>query len=458
MSRSSRRAVPAALAAAALAAVLPAAASAADPVTSRVSVTSAGVQSAGDSYAPELSGDGRVVAFTGWEDDLVPGDANTTSDAFVHDRSTGITQRVNVATDGTQGDIPAPGYGTPPSYAGDVSADGRVVAFQTDLALVPDDTNRDTDAYVRDLVSGVTSRVSVSSSGAQGRHASGDPVLSADGRLVAFWSAARNLVPGDTNRLGDVFVHDRETGRTRRVSVSSRERQGDNASMTPALSADGRFVAFVSYASNLVERDTNDLHDVFVRDLRTGRTARVNLSSGERQANGARADRHRYSDVGGRPALSADGRFVAFTSSASNLVRRDRNRDYDVFVRDRERGTTSRVSVSVSGGDSRHRPVEGEPEGQDPSSAPSISADGRYVAFQSDAYNLTRSDPNPFNDVFIRDRRTRRTVRVPGGEGPSESPALSADGRWLAWESEAEDLVPGDDNDSSDVFVRGPLR
>jgi Tol biopolymer transport system component len=454
-----RRIARRAFAAAAAALALPAgAAAAATPETTRVSDAPGGLAANSDSERALLSGDGRIVAFNSWASDLVPGDTNGTGDAFVRDRLTGVTQRVDVASDGTQ-PAPPPNQSFGPSFLSGLSADGQVVAFQTDMPLVPEDTNRITDVYVRDLRAGTTSRVSVGSGGTQGDRLSGGGSLSADGRRVVFFSAARNLVPGDRNRLADVFVHDRRTGRTRLVSVARGGRSpGDNATLLASISGDGRTVAFVSSAANLVKGDTNGVADVFVRDLRRGRTTRVDVSSGEAQAAAPDVVRPRNSDVGETPVLSADGRYVAFASGAPNLVKADRNRDWDVFLRDRVRGTTTRTSVSRTGGDARHRPVAGEPDGRAPSSSPSISADGRFVAFHSDAFNLTRRDPSPWTDVFIRDRRTRTTTRVPSAGEAVQAPALSADGRWIAFDSGADDLLPGDANSASDVFVRGPLR
>jgi archaellum component FlaF (FlaF/FlaG flagellin family) len=170
-----------------------------------------------------------------------------------------------------------------------------------------------------------TERASVDSSGIQGNRNSGNPSISADGRYVAFDSAATNLVPGDTNGLVDVFVHDRQTGRTTRVSVDSKEIQGNNASWEPSISADGRYVAFDSAATNLVPGDTNYVVDVFVHDRQTGQTTRVSVDS-----NGIQANQESVGLVG----ISADGRYVAFDSYATNLVPGDTNDLVDVFVHD----------------------------------------------------------------------------------------------------------------------------
>src|SRR5437016_8015596 len=242
-----------------------------------------------------------------------------------------------------------------------------------------------------------TERVSVASGGTEGNGASLSSALSADGRFVAFVSAATDLVAADTNGVSDVFVHDRQTGATERVSVASGGAEGNGSSgligfaFPPALSADGRFIAFVSFATNLVAGDTNGATDVFVHDRQTGTTERVSVASGGTQSNAA--------SLGS--ALSADGRFVAFQSDATNLVAGDTNGATDVFVRDRQTGMTERVSVASDG-----------TQANNVSSYPALSADGRFVAFESDATNLVAGDTNGATDVFVHDRQTGATERV----------------------------------------------
>jgi Tol biopolymer transport system component len=261
-----------------------------------------------------------------------------------------------------------------------LSADGRFVAFSSAASnLVAGDTNGYSDIFVRDRRTGITRRVSVSSNGVEGNEDSGDPAISADGRFVAFSSDASSLVTGDGNNARDVFVRDRRTGTTRRVSVSSAGAEGNGESLNGALSASGRFIAFDSLASNIVSGDTNGYRDVFVRDRRTGLTRRVSVSSAGAAGN--------QSSFG--PVLSADGRFVVFASAASNLVARDTNGFTDVFLRDRRAGTTRRVSVNSRG-------VGGG--GIDRA----ISGDGRFVAFVSGASNLVPYDENGSPDVFVR--------------------------------------------------------
>ena len=228
-----------------------------------------------------------------------------------------------------------------------------------------------------------TERVSVDSAGNQGNGASAFPSISPDGRFVAFRSDASNLVPGDTNGIGDVFVHDRQTGATQRVSVSSSGTQAAGLNSAGAsISADGRLVAFASGASNLVSGDSNNARDIFVHDRQTGATTRVSVSS-----SGVQANANSFF-----PSLSADGRLVSFYGSSNNLVPGDTNGKSDVFLHDRQTGTTLLVSVDSAGNQGN----------QSSSGASSISADGRSVAFSSQASNLVSDDTNGTTDLFVR--------------------------------------------------------
>jgi Tol biopolymer transport system component len=344
--------------------------------TTRVSVGAYGTQGNGASERPALSADGRYVAFSSSASNLVRGDTNAALDIFVHDRQTATTTRVSVGASRAQGN----GGSFDPA----LSADGRFVTFFSSASnLVSGDTNGAFDIFVHDRQTGRTTRVSLGARRAQSDGDSFDPVLSADGRFVAFASEASNLVPGDTNRVSDVFVHDRQTGRTTRVSVGAYGTQGNDESVELAISANGRFVVFASEASNLVPSDTNAASDVFVHDRRTTATTRVSVGAYDTQGNGRSTE----------PAISGDGRFVAFASSASNLVPGDTNRLSDLFVHDRQTGTTTRVSLGARG-----------TQGNEISSEPALSADGRHVAFSSDASNLVPGDTNRSSDVFVRSR------------------------------------------------------
>jgi Tol biopolymer transport system component len=398
-------------------------------------VDSHGHQANGPSSDASVSAGGRYVAFVSAASNLVPGDTNGVDDVFVRDRDTGTTTWVSVRSNG--------GQGNKGSYAPSISADGRFVSFSSSASnLASGDTNDDFDVFVHNRTTGATTSVSVGSTGGQGNEGSYAPSISADGRFVAFASDASNLVRGDTNANEDVFVRDRQTGTTRLVSVTSNGLQANDGSSYPSISADGRYVAFRSPASNLVRGDTNRRTDVFVRDRQTRTTSRVSVNSHGHQANYSSFD----------PAISADGSFVVFVSSASNLVRGDTNGKVDVFVRNRHAGTTTRVNVRSDGHQANR-----------PSSAPSISATGRYVAYRSGGSNLVAGDTNHKADVFLRDRTAGTTKRVSvrsngdQANGLSFEPSISADGRYIAFHSHASNLIAGDTNGRPDIFIRGPL-
>jgi Tol biopolymer transport system component len=400
------------------------------------------VQANGDSTSPAISADGRFVVFESGASNLVPDDTNETSDVFVRDRVLHATRRVSVSSTGAEGNFS--------SLSPAVSADGRFVAYASVAStLVLGDTNGAWDVFVRDLVAGTTQRVSVSTAGAQstGSDEFLAPAISADGRFVAYSSVASDLVAGDTNGTYDVFLRDRFAGTTKRVSVSSRGVQSNGESGTPSISADGRVVVFYSVASNLAVRaDTNNAVDVYVRDLVAGTTRRVSVSS-----SGAQANR----DSGGAEDLSqmisANGRYVVFASLASNLsARPDTNRSFDVFVRDRSARTTRRASVSWTGR-----------QANSVSSTATISPKGRFVAFASYATNLLpRGDYNIASDIFVRDlvAHTTRRASVSSTESPargqSSSPTVLAIHRFVAFESGAANLIAGDTNRATDIFVR----
>ena len=349
------------------------------------------------------------------------------------------------------------------------SADGRFIVFQSERsALVTNDTNDMEDVFVFTRGTGEFRRVSVDSKGRQGNAPSFSAMISADGRLVAFVSDATNLVPHDTNEKEDIFLHDLRTGETRRISIGTTGEQGNNSSRAPAISGDGRYVVFVSTATNLVSGDTNQAADVFLHDRQTRRTSRISVGSSTKRGSTSTAGSSLperpaitatdkppaapsmdQADAGsGEPAISQDGRFVAFFSHAKNLIADDKNGRSDIFLRDRRTATTICVSVNTEGmaGDNHSR-------------IPAISADGRYIAFESFASNLVPGDTNSRVDVFLHDRTTGTTTRVSvssegkQGDGDSHNPTVSADGRFVAYSSLASNLVPSDTNNYYDVFV-----
>jgi Tol biopolymer transport system component len=395
-----------------------------------VSVDPAGVQGDAPSSAPSVSADGRFVAFQSDATNLLPGDSNGVTDVFVRDRVTGTTTHVTVSS---LGQIAIFG-GSVPS----ISANGRFVAFESDSPdLVVNDMNGWPDVFVHDLVSLTTERVSISTSGTEGNNVSRAASISADGRYVAFESRAATLVPGDTNFTYDVFVHDRVTQTTERVSVDSAGIQGNSISRAPSISGDGRYVAFESFASNLVPNDTNGLADVFVHDRQTGTTTRISLSSG-----GVEGDLQSIN-----PSFARNGRFVAFESEATNLVSGDTNGHFDVFVRDLMNATTVRGSV-----DSLGNARSGD------SFQPALSADGRMLVFASYAA-LESDDTNSEEDIWVRDLLLGQTTLASVSFGnqtvqlTSSYPAISDDGMLVAFTSLDPNLVPNDTNGGEDVFA-----
>ena len=296
-----------------------------------VSVDAGGNPGDADSQVSVLSPDGRFVAFRSLAGNLVPGDTNGEWDVFLRDLQGGTIERVNVATGGAEA------HGD--SYVTSVSADGRHVLFSSLASdLVAGDTNLERDIFVRDVAAGTTTRVSVSSSGAQSDGDSHAGYLSADGRFATFVSLATTLVPGDTNGVQDVFVHELATGATTRVSVRSDGGQADAWSTGSGITPDGRFVAVTSDATNLVPGDAG-FRDVFLHDRLNGRTTRVGLAH-----DGAAPNADGYSWGG---ALSANARRVAWFTPATNVVPGHAGAFFDVFVRDR--GPASSFTVLCPG-------------------------------------------------------------------------------------------------------------
>jgi Tol biopolymer transport system component len=326
-----------------------------------------------------------------------------------------------------------------------LSANGRYVGFTSEAdKLVDGDTNKTSDVFVHDLQSGETSRVSVGTDDRQGNADSWLPNLSADGRYIAFVSNASNLVSGDSNKASDIFVYDSFDRVTSRVSVAYNGVQANKLSLSPSISADGRYVVFASDATNLVKGDNNGKLDIFVRDRVKKTTTLVSVSS-----TGAKGNK-----LSSTPTLSANGRYVAFMSEASNFVSGDTNGKSDIFVRDLQDKLTSRVSVASNGTQANLTSLL----------PPSISADGRYVAFMSNASNLVSGDSNNVADVFLHDRLKKLTTRVSAatnskqGNGSSRFVSINADGRFVTFTSDATNLMLGDSNAKSDIFVHDRIK
>ena len=408
------------------------------PTTTRISVAADGTEGNNYSgyYGIALSDNGQYAAFGSDASNLVPGDTNGKTDIFRRNNQTGEIALISVGYDGS----PANDRTTNPC----ISADGRWVAFASRATnLVENDTNGKSDVFVRDMLYGVTTRISVSPTGIQGDRDSTSQSISADGRWVAFLSGATNLVPGDVNGMADIFLRDMYTDTTTLISLSSTGIQTNSTSNAPAISADGRYVAFASLASNLSEADKNTHWDIFLRDTHTGTTTMVSVRSDGTQG----AVSNSYS-----PSVDRLGRYVVFESYVPDLVPNDTNSDRDIFAHDSLSGFTTAVSVGMD-----------TAVGNKQSNAAGIDSAGRYVVFFSDSTNLVPDDTNGQGDIFVRDLQNSVTSLVSvawngsQGNSASYSPAISRDGLYVAYASDATNLVQNDTNGMTDIFLYGPL-
>jgi Tol biopolymer transport system component len=507
-------------------------------LTRRISAGPDGREANGDSFEPAVSADGGRVAFSSRADDLVGGDHNGVRDIFVFHRPAGAVERVSVASSGAEALCSE--WFWPCSSSPAMSADGRYVAFSSfGDNLVPDDHNQRSDIFVRDIAEGTTTRVSVASGGGEARcpvdafycRGSFDPAISADGRYVAFASYADNLVADDSNSSNsmDIFLHDRASATTTRVSLASGGTEGrcvvdafycqagsdpaasaaqagnlaadgrgnsdpmdsllpgsasatatrasvaieggvticysDNlcpGSAHPSVSDDGRYVAFESVHSNLVPDDANKAGDIFVRDTALATTTRVSVAGDGTEARCP----GQFCAGSSSPTLSSDGRSVAFVSDADYLAAGDFNMRPDIFVRDMPLGPILRASAPTAAGPLMRMANCSNPSCSGSSNA-AVSADGRYVAFDSGIDKLVAGDHDGFRDVFLRDTVAGTITRVSVASGGTEArcsgarycygssnPAVNADGRYVAFQSDAGNLVPDDRNDQQDIFLR----
>jgi Tol biopolymer transport system component len=335
----------------------------------------AGDPSNGWAGAPSMTPDGGVIAFYAWANNLVPGDTNAVQDAFVYDRRRGELTRISVGPGGVQANDRAgdgSGAATP-----SLSADGRWVAFHSAATnLVPDDTNGQTDIFLYDRQTGTNVRVVLGPEGTQPNGDVSHPVLSADGNLLLFQARATNLDPSvprlENLGITQIYLLDRGTGAATLISRGPDGRPGDGDSTQPALSGDGRYLVYTSHATNLVAGDGNDAADILLLDRETGVTQRVSVSSSGTQANRGASS----------PSISLDGRYISFAAEASNLVSGDGNGAADIFLHDQRAQHTTRVSVAVVG-----QWTAAEANGPSTGPAPVIPG-GRLIAFVSSADNL----------------------------------------------------------------------
>lgn len=357
----------------------------------------------------------------------------------VYARPPVVVERAALFPDGA----PAGGVSLIPGGV-NMSSDGRYILFHsTALGLVPGVTDGLNHAYVRDRVTGQTELISQSTEGAVANAEPVLPVISANGRFVAFLSTATNLVAGDTNGFNDVFLRDRQNGTTIQVNLTHTGAQPNAgaAVQNVFVTNDGRYVAFASTATNLVPIDVNLQQDIFIRDTVAQTTFMGELDSYGGQGNGGT----------GRPVLTPDGRYLAFVSTSNNLVNGDSNALLDLFWRDLQEGITKRVNINSNGSQANAILTN---------LVSSMSDDGRYIVFSTTATNLVSGDTNGVEDVFMHDVQTGTTVRISvndqgvQGNGISTRAFISPNGRYVSFSSAATNLVSGDTNGQIDVFVK----
>jgi Tol biopolymer transport system component len=377
-----------------------------------------------DQYDPSISDDGRYVVFSR---SSVQGEPIILYDLLEHNE-------ISIA----------------PGSQPVISADGRFVAFTSEATdLVSNDTNGQSDVFIYNRSNGGISRVSLTPGGSQATAGGAYfPSISADGRFVAFESWASNM--GGQGSI-DVYVHDTLYLTTYLISQSTGGTPGYNISRSPSISADGRLVVFKSWASNLVSDDTNGQPDVFLRDRFYNATVRISRGWNGEEGNGP----------SGTPAISADGRYIAFTSAATNMVNGDANNHQDVFIHDRGTGWTSLVSVHSNGTQGNND--SGCYDGSYPVRCLALSAHGRYVAFPSLATNLIDDPKWDYQNIFFRDRKAGQTSLISReyffdtwgepGDGESTAPAMSANGRFVTFASRAWLMGSETGYDNSDIFV-----
>lgn len=393
----------------------------------RISVGTGGAQANADSYDAAVSDNGQVIAFRSTASNLVTDDDNKWPDVFVRDLGSATTESASDPI------APDHRYSQHPS----ISADGQIVAMQTDIVVGYGYGS--SQIVVHDRGTGASTVLAPPGGQSQA------PAVSGNGQFIAFYSVSNALVNGDGNGAIDSFVVDRVTVPAVPIERASQDAagvEGHGDSFSPTLSDDGRYVAFYSYANNLVPGDTNEHEDIFVKDRQTKGIVMASVATDGTLGNG---DSY-------KPVISGNGKFVVFRSQASNLVAGDSNRRWDIFVRDLTLNQTSRVSVSSSGAEGNNNSLESD-----------ISDDGRYVVFRSNASNLVAGDSNKRSDVFVHDRSTGQTVLVSKpasgqSDGHSFKPVISGNGHWIVFESNATNLVTGDTNTARDIFrVANPL-
>lgn len=397
----------------------------------------------GKSEDPSISEDARYIVYESTAQNLVSGKTTSNRDVFLYDRITKTTTRVS---------LPPTGEGNSSSYDAEISADGSVIVFTSSASnLVSGDNGGYRDIFAYDRESGDITRVSVNSSGTAGDGHSDNADVSGDGRYIVFQSEASNLIDDDKNSQSDIFRHDRVTGTTILVNYNFlNEQLTGHSSIEPVISNDGRYVAFQSSAP-LTPCDDNGDQDIFLRDLINNTTT---LES--KTYYGCVANNNSY-----HPSISADGRYIGFSSRATDLlIEDDKNSEDDYFVRDRQLEITERISVAGTSTESDGRSV---------GYGGNISSNGQYIVFSSEATTLAK-DNNGGHDVYARDRFAKSTTiegvgtywELGTGDSTANTAVISANGKYIIFDSSSANLVPDDNNSNWDIFIRdylwsGPL-
>ena len=399
-------------------------------VTERASVSPSSVETMVLADLPQVNADGRYVIFVSADTYLVAGDSNSQTDVFWKDMVTGEIQIVSSSASGT--------LGNGESTYGDISADGTLVVFSSIASnLAGGDSNGYSAIFLKNITTGALRLVSTDASGTAGNLRSYHPRITPDGSMVVFDSTSTNLVAEASGVYANVYLKSIDTGEIWLVSSDASGIIGDSESKNPDVSADGRYVAFESASTNLVSGDINSLRDVFVKDMETGAVELISVSTDGTQSNGSSS----------LPSISADGRYVVFMSHSDNLIAEDTNNEYDIFLRDRETGTTTCISMGEDG-----------LIGNDYSQGGSISDDGRYVTFYSNADLV--SEDNTHLDVYVYNTQDKTLFLASVdsndqiGNGYSRYPAISGDGRVVVYRTSSTNLAPGDTNGVDDIYVR----
>ena len=404
--------------------------------TATISNADNGTQGNGYSYSNpgSISDDGRYVTYGSDASNIVANDTNGLRDIFLYDTVTKTTTMITKGYDGT------PSNGK--SYNPVISGNGQYITYSSLASnLVAGDTNGKQDVFLYNILTGITSLVSVADNGTQGNGASSSPSISDDGTYITYQSTANNLVTNDKNGNTDIFLYNAETKTTKLISVRtvglSEPVQTDGNSGSAQISGNGQYIVFTSYADDLISKDLNEVQDVFLYNVSTGAIIRVNVADNGTEANAA----------GYNPSINYDGTYITFTSTATNLVENDTNNVADVFLRDTVNKTTTRVSVASDG-----TPTNAACSGG------SISANGRYIVYYSGATNLVVGSGSFYN-VYLYDTQKGTTILLTQGYNGTQankdcfSPFISGNGDYVVYYSDASNLVANDTNGYSDVFL-----